>query len=217
MKLDLNRWMFWFKKSLGIAAILFMAENAVVFAQQPPAAPAKSSGGTKIEVDASYVLQAGDRILVKVYPEDEYIKGGEVEIGSDGNITLPLIGKIPVAGRNVQAAESAIAVLLEEDYIVDPQVVIEVLKYQAGSFVVLGQVAKPGTYNFPPGALKVTLLQAISSAGGFSDVANIKKIKVMRKKTGEVLHVNAEDIISGRQSDIEIRADDVIHVSESLF
>lgn len=136
---------------------------------------------------------------------------------SDLNITLPLLEKIPVSGKTVLESEKAVADLLETDYIVDPQVVIEVLKYQAGSFVLLGQVAKPGTYNFPPGALKITLLQAVSIAGGFSDVANIRKIKVMRKKTGEVFQVNAEEIISGQKQDVDITADDVINVSESRF
>ncbi len=193
---------------------ILLSQMPGVFAQQPASSSGKEA---KTTVDSSYLLQAGDRLNVKVYPEDEYIKGGEVEVSSEGSITLPLVGKIQVAGKNVQESERAIGELLEVDYIVDPQVVIEVLKYQAGTYVVLGQVTKPGTYSFPPGSLKITLLQAVSSAGGFSEVANIKKIKVMRKKTGDVLHVNAEEIISGRSSDVEIKADDVVHVSESLF
>lgn len=202
-----------FFQAVVLALSLFLPQAPGVFAQQT----SSSGKETKTEVDVSYLLQAGDRLNIKIYPDDEYIKGGEVEVSSDGNITLPLIGKIQVAGRNVLESERAIGELLEVDYIVDPQVVIEVLKYQAGNYVVLGQVTKPGTYSFPPGALKITMLQAISSAGGFSEIANIKKIKVMRKKTGDVLHVNAEEIISGRASDVEIKADDVIHVSESRF
>lgn len=198
--------------ALGLS--IFLTQIPDVFAQQSASSSGKEA---KTSVDSSYLLQAGDRLNVKIYPEDEYIKGGEVEVSSEGSITLPLVGKIQVAGKNVQESERAIGELLEVDYIVDPQVVIEVLKYQAGTYVVLGQVTKPGTYSFPPGALKITLLQAVSSAGGFSEVANIKKIKVMRKKTGDVLHVNAEEIISGKSSDVEIKADDVVHVSESLF
>lgn len=198
--------------ALGLS--IFLTQVPHVFAQQSASSSGKEA---KTSVDSSYLLQAGDRLNVKIYPEDEYIKGGEVEVSSEGSITLPLVGKIQVAGKNVQESERAIGELLEVDYIVDPQVVIEVLKYQAGTYVVLGQVTKPGTYSFPPGALKITLLQAVSSAGGFSEVANIKKIKVMRKKTGDVLHVNAEEIISGKSSDVEIKADDVVHVSESLF
>ena len=197
--------------AMAVAVIVGLASQDVSFADA-----VRSSGGA-VSVDESYQLQPGDKLNIKIYPEDEYLKGGEVEVSSDGNITLPLVGKIPVSGKTVLESEKAVSDLLETDYIVDPQVVIEVLKYQAGSFVLLGQVAKPGTYNFPPGALKITLLQAVSIAGGFSDVANIRKIKVMRKKTGEVFQVNAEEIISGQKQDVDITADDVINVSESRF
>ena len=121
--------------------------------------------GKAIELDSSYLLQPGDRINVKIYPEDEYFKGGEVEVSSEGNITLPLVGKISIGQKAVSEAEKIIDEILAADYLVNPQVVIEVLKYQVGSFVVLGQIVKPGKYYFPPGELKITLLQAIKSAG----------------------------------------------------
>lgn len=167
----------------------------------------------------SYLLQPGDRIAVKVYPEDEYIKGGEMEISSEGNITLSLVGKVSVVGMSVIQAERELARLIDADYIVNPEVVIDVLKYKKQSVVILGQVKTPGTYEFPPGKTKVTLLQAISMAGGFSDIANIKKIKVMRKAGGknEVIRANAEAIISGEEQDVDLESGDVIHVMESLF
>lgn len=167
----------------------------------------------------NYLLQIGDRVQVKIYPEDEYLKGGEMEISADGNITLPLLGKVNIAGKNVLEAQRHIAELLEKDYLVNPEVVIEVLEYRKQTFVVLGQVRKPGTYEIPPGARSLTLLEAISMAGGFSEIANIKKIKVMRKGEGrtEVIHANAEAIIRGEEPDIELKDGDIIHVAESLF
>lgn len=168
-------------------------------------------------VDASYTLQPGDKLNIKIYPDDEYLKGGEAEVSTEGTITLPLIGKIPVSGKTVAEAEKLVSDTLDEGYLVNPQVVIEMLSYQASSFVVLGQVLKPGTYDFPPGAKKLTLLKAISLAGGFSDIANIKKIRIVRKSTGETIDANAEAIISGGGSDIEIKPNDVVHVSESRF
>jgi len=171
------------------------------------------SGGS----EDTYVLRKGDRIGIKIYPDDEYIKGGEMEISSEGNITLSYIGKIEVAEKTVIDAEKTIATLLATDYLVDPEVVIEVLEYTERSFVVLGSVEKPGTYNFPEGKTRLTLLQAMSMAGGFSNVANMKKIKVVRKNTGQVIRVNGEAIIKGEDADIELQSNDVIHVSESLF
>lgn len=191
--------------------------GAVLFAflaAPPPDCGAKEETPA---LDESYLLQPGDRLQIKIYPEDEYIKGGSVEVSSEGSVTLPLVGKIEVIHKSVPEAEKAINEVLSADFLVNPQVVIEVLEYQKGSFVVLGEVVRPGTYDFPPGELKITLLRAISLAGGFSEIANIKKIKLMRKSTGETIQVNGEQIISGKEKDIVIRADDVIHVSESLF
>lgn len=198
---------------LFLTAFFLHSNASSLYAEAPNKEGAISPGG----LNKSYPLQPGDKISIKIYPEDEFIKGGETEVSSEGTVTLPLIGKVPVVQKTVQEAEHAVAALLEQDYLVDPQVVIEVLKYQSGNFVVLGQVMKPGTYTFKPGAMNVTLLEAISTAGGFSEIANIKKIKIRRKTTGEVLDVNAEEIISGRRPDLLINADDVVHVSESLF
>ena len=104
------------------------------------------------EGDKSYVLQSGDRLRVKIYPEDEYIRGGDMQISSDGNITLPLVGRISVAGKAVNEAEKLLAERIDQDYIVDPEVVIEVMQFKERNVVLLGEVRKPGTYSFPPGA-----------------------------------------------------------------
>lgn len=168
----------------------------------------------------SYTLQPGDRVNIKIYPEDEYLKGAETEVSSEGNITLPLLGKVPVAGQTVIQAEQNLTRLIDKEYIVDPEVVIDVLKYKKQSVVILGQVVKPGTYEFPPGTTRVTLLQAVSMAGGFSDIANIKKIKIMRKgkkDKSDVIRANAEDIIGGEEEDVELESGDVVNVAESRF
>jgi polysaccharide export outer membrane protein len=167
--------------------------------------------------EEEYYLQPGDSVKIDIFPADDYIKGGRMEVSSEGNVTIPLVGKIPVAGKTAVEAEREIAEILGRDYLVNPEVTIAVKRYVSRAFVVLGSVKKPGTYTFPEGATRFTLLQAISLAGGFSDVANIKKIKVMRKKTGDVIRANAENIIKGKDPDVELTVDDVIHVSESLF
>lgn len=167
--------------------------------------------------DEQYLLRPGDRVNIKIYPEDEDLRGGQMEISSEGNITLPLVGKVAVSGKTAIEAEKMLTEILGRDYLVSPEVVVEVLEYQKRSFVILGAVSSPGTYPFPEGVARLTLLRAISLSGGFSDVANIKKIKIMRKKTGEVFRANAEAIIGGNSQDLELQADDVIHVSESLF
>jgi len=166
-------------------------------------------------------LEIGDRLLVKIFPEDQYIKGGEMVVSSEGDITLPLIGKVRVEGKQIVEAEREILGLLAQDYLVNPVVVIEVTKEirkDEKALSVLGQVQKPGTYQIPELG-KLTLLQLISMAGGFTDVANVKKIKIIRKEKGKVsiIRANAEAIIAGNQPDIELAEGDLIHVGESLF
>ena len=87
------------------------------------------------------------------------------------------------------------------------------------SFVILGQVRKPGSYQFGAKDKKMTLLEAISLAGGFSDVANIKKIKILRGQGTEkkTIRANAEAIIGGSEDDVDLEAGDIVNVSESLF
>ncbi len=182
--------------------------------------PAKAESGSA--KDKEYILQKGDHLKITVYPEDDYIKGGAMEVSSEGNITLPLAGKIEVAGKSAIAAEHEIAEILARDYLVNPEVVMEVTeKYAAAQekvIVLLGQVKSPGNHPFPKTG-RFTLLQAIAVAGGFSDVANIKKIKIIRggEDKGTVLRANADDIISGKKQDIELQDGDIINVAESIF
>ena len=84
---------------------------------------------------------------------------------------------------------------------------------------ILGQVKKPGNYEYTVGGEPITLLEAVSLAGGFSEIANIKKIRVVRHVRGEnvVIKANANNIINGKEEDIELEPGDVIHVMESLF
>lgn len=166
-------------------------------------------------------LEAGDRLNVKIFPQDQYITGGETVISNQGDIALPLLGRIKVEGLTIVDAEKELVRLLAEDYLVNPVVVIEVTKEvrrDEKALSVLGQIQKPGTYQIPELG-KLTLLQLISMAGGFTDVANVKKIKIIRKEKGKVsvIRANAEAIISGSQPDIELAEGDVIHVGESLF
>lgn len=215
-----------FKSSLLIFSILWAIPSLAAGDTPAPSfqtvsgkpAPASSEKVKKKKVDK---LEIGDRVLIKIYPEDEYIKGGEMVVSSEGDIALPLIGKIKVEGLQLVEAEREIVKLLAADYLVNPIVVIEVTKditKLTKSLSILGQVQKPGTYQMPLED-KLTLLQLISMAGGFTDVANVKKIKIIRKEGGkvQVIHANAESIIGGKSVDVELAPEDVVHVGESLF
>lgn len=174
---------------------------------------------TGTDEDKKYVLQKGDRVDVKVFPDDEYVRGGEQNISEEGNVRITTAGKVQVAGMTILTAEAEINKILQ-DYFVEPEASIEVLDSEEKSIVILGEVQKPGTYPMPVGKFRFTLMEAIAMAGGFSEIANIKRITVTRKAPdGENLRIsaNAEEIIQGTEEDVNLQPDDIIHVKESFF
>jgi polysaccharide export outer membrane protein len=201
---------------MWIAALLFCLEANAQIAVE--GAPEEKPKAKKEET-----IKSGDRIRIKIYPEDEYIRGGEMVVSTEGTIGLPLIGKVQVDGMGAADAERKIVDLLVKDYLVDPIVVIEPLGKEPAvaskiSVSVLGQVKQPGNINFPPEG-EMSLLKAISMAGGFTDIANPHNVKVVRKsgKEARVIEADAEDIISGKDEDIELEPNDVINVGEAFF
>ncbi len=193
--------------------------GAEAAAPKPQTQTLPQAGDKKSESRKDYRLQAGDKLNLKIYPEDQFIKSAELQVSPDGNITLPLVGKVAVAGMTLGEAVQMLEQIIDKDYIASPEVSIDILESKQKSFVILGQIKKPGTYQFPAGNMSISLLEAISMAGGFSDIANIKKIKVLRKEgnTKQTLQANAEAIIGGAEPDIRIQEGDVVNVSESIF
>lgn len=212
---------------MGIGFLLIFLEGSAAFSQSIPEKPnspgaAEDDIFSKSKTRKDRKLEMGDKIRIKIYPEDAFVKGADTEVSSEGKVTLPLLGKIQVEGKTVAEVEREIVDLLAQDYLVNPVVVIEIaeksLEKHKLSLSILGQIQKPGTYDFQPDQ-KLTLLRVISMAGGFTDIANVKKIKVIRKAEGKtkVIHANAGSIISGKDPDIELEPGDVIHVGESFF
>ena len=180
---------------------------------------AKATKRSRSKFQEEYRLKKGDRILITIYPEDEYVRGGESLITEDGDVRIHTLGKVNVADKTIVEAERLITEALK-DYFVDPAVVIELVESEEMSLVILGEVRKPGSYSFPMGSNQFTLMEAIALAGGFSDIANIKKITIARKdETGKVhkTKVNAEKILQGKDEDVELQPSDIVSVPQSLF
>ena len=217
------------RKNILIA--FFVAIALLAWPASLEATPAAAEGGaadpssgatTKARGFEERKIEIGDKLRIKIYPEDAFVKGADTEVSSEGNVTLPLVGKVPVVGMRPVDAEREIVKILSKDYLVNPVVVIEFVESaperSRRSVAVLGQIQKPGTYEFPPDQ-KLTLLKLLSMAGGFTDIANVKKIKVIRKEGSKtrVIRANAESIISGNKPDIELEPGDVVHIGESFF
>ncbi|VFM97355.1 MAG: polysaccharide export outer membrane protein [Candidatus Kentron sp. G] len=98
-------------------------------------------------------------------------------IGNTGHIQLPLIGHIRIGGLTVEEAQQRIAGELSRDYLQDPRVNVFVEKYQGLKFTVLGAVGRPGVFDITG---RITLLQGLAMAGGFTRGAKEKQIVLIR-------------------------------------
>jgi len=178
------------------------------------ASKASPGAASVITVSPQYVLRQGDVVQVKVYQEEDLTSVSR--IGRDGTITMPLLGSVNVASNTLEAATVTIRDLLAKDYLVNPQVTLNITEFAKRRFTVLGQVQHPGTYEMPADEA-VSLLQAIASAGGYTRIGNPRKITVMRTvgRQNKVLQMDAEAMAYDRaQKPFEILPDDVIVVGE---
>jgi polysaccharide biosynthesis/export protein len=114
-----------------------------------------------VRYDASYRLDAGDRLRVVVYGQEGLTNTYAIDAG--GSITMPLIGSVPARGRTPAGLASEITAKLRNGYIREPSVAVEIEAYRP--FFILGEVAAPGQYPYVP---NMTVESAVAIAGGFS-------------------------------------------------
>jgi polysaccharide export outer membrane protein len=182
-----------------------------------PAAPRTSEGPTLSATSPQYILRQGDVVQVKVYQEEDLTSVSR--IGRDGTITMPLLGSVKVVSNSLEQATVIIRDLLGKDYLVDPQLNLNVTEFAKRRFTVLGQVQHPGTFEMPAEDA-VTLLQAIATAGGYTRIANSRKITVQRTVGTEnkLIRLDAEAMaFDKKEKPFEILPDDVVVVYERLF
>jgi polysaccharide export outer membrane protein len=133
---------------------------------RPVAASSRQDGGTQTTSSAP-VLGPGDEVEVTVYGAPDL--SGHTRVGTNGNISMPLVGYVRVAGLNSSEAEEAIETQLRQNNVVNnPQVSVYVKEYTSGGISVAGEVAKPGVYSTLGPHRLFDILQA---AGGLTDRA----------------------------------------------
>jgi len=172
---------------------------------------------SEIQNSQDYLLQAGDLVEIKVYKEDDMDR--TLRIATNGSITFPLIGNVKIAGLTVSSAEQKLERALQA-YLKTPSVSFLIQEYANKTVYVLGQVKKPSSIAITP-EKTMTLLEAITSAGGFTDVAAISKVKILRMENGEKksIEVDVSKITKegNKQYDVPLKPSDVVYVPQSLF
>jgi polysaccharide export outer membrane protein len=154
-----------------------------------------------------YRIGVSDLLEVNVFQADELSRS--VRVDARGNISLPLIGTIPVRGITSSDAEKRIAGLLRRDLLQNPQVTVFIKEFTAQRVTIEGEVAKPGVY---PIKGQVTVLQAIAMAEGLAEFADLSSVVLFRKQGGVArpYSINLEAIRSGLESDPFVVNDDRI-------
>lgn len=157
---------------------------------------------------------AGDQLTINVYGHPEM--GAEVTVNDNGQITLPLIGMLKVAGSAPGQVEQQIARRLREgDYLKKPEVSVQVKQLKSQMVSLLGEVQRPGRY---PLQGRFTVLEALATAGGTTPKADRVVLVLRRDSTDSGRREIAVrlDQLTGTQGgaglDLELKNDDVVFV-----
>lgn len=163
-------------------------------------------------VDRTKVLGPGDELEITVSGKDELT--GKFQVGDDGKIRFPWIGLVECAGKPPQDVAADIEQRLADGWLRQPEVAVFVTGRQNREVSVLGQVKEPNSYPYKDG---LTLVQAISLAGGMNPLAQARKVKLIREtaKGRQTFEVDVTAIIDSRSRDLALQPGDIVFVPES--
>lgn len=163
---------------------------------------------------ASAGLGPGDALDIRVFDEDRF--GGEFQVSDDGTIDFPMVGGIDVRGKTKDEVARLLEQRLADGYLKNPQVSVQVKQRGNREVSVLGQVNEAGSIDYRDG---LSLVQAVSLAGGLSAFAAPSRVKVTRR-TGRgdetvTFEVSLPAIVNGKSEDLVLRPGDIVFVPES--
>jgi polysaccharide export outer membrane protein len=198
------------------ARAVWLCLLATVYAPAQPPAP------------SGYVLGPDDQITIRAL-EGLDLGDNPVLIGTNGDITLPLIGRFKAAGLSVEQLESAVAGRLKA-YVKEPQITVTVTEFRSQPVSVLGAVNTPGVVQLRG---RKTLYEVLSMAGGPRETAGSTVSIIRLLDYGPIPLPGAGPDVTGRYSsaeldlqeildgknpafNIEIKPHDVISVSEGI-
>lgn len=159
-------------------------------------------------------LAASDVLEVRVYQETDI--SGVYRVSPSGEVDFPLCGKVAIGGMTASEAAEAFTRCLKNGFVRRPQVSVMVKEFNSKKVFVFGEVAKPGAYTFEEG---MTIIHAVSSAGGFSKAASKNSVNVTRALDGKEIKVpvRVEDIVTGKEKNFGLQPGDIIFVPESFL
>jgi polysaccharide biosynthesis/export protein len=185
-------------------------------AQKQPAQPAVPAVANQAQApkaatnDANYVIGAQDVLDVNIWKEQDISR--VVPVRPDGKISLPLLNDVQAAGLTPAQLAAQITESLKK-FITNPQVTVIVTTINSQRVYIIGEMSRPGAFPLLP---NMTVLEALSSAGGFTQFAREKSIYVLRTENGKQVKYpfNYKAVVGGKnpEQNIVLKAGDTIVV-----
>jgi len=192
-----------------ILGLCFCLEGA---AEEP--SPQKESPG-KSEVFASRQIRPGDTLKISIWKYSDL--NASLVVGADGRISYLYLGDMLVAGKTVEELRQIITEKLDQKYVANPRVDIQI-EGQLPMIFVVGEVLRPGSYSFQPG---LDPIKAIALAGGFTDFASRKALIIRNDASGKETQIaaNLNDLMKASQDreKYQLQPGDMVVVKRGWF
>ncbi|WP_373536699.1 SLBB domain-containing protein [Microcoleus sp.] len=190
----------------------------------PASAPASVPASVRSEV---YTLGAGDRIQMDIFNVPEYSgPNGQHQIQADGSLSLPLIGSLEVAGMTLEQASNAVKELYGK-YLKRPWITLKLLAARPLQIAIAGEINRPGAYTISSaagpggtseqiGTQMPTISRALRMAGGITQSADVRQIKIRRPQRNAPEQVISVDLWELLQNG-DLRADLTLRDGDTIF
>lgn len=186
------------------------AESQNAGEKAPPASANSASTPKSATNDPTYIIGESDVLNINVWKEPDVSR--TIPVRPDGKISLPLLNDVQAAGLTPMQLQQQITEKLRK-FLTEPQVTVIVTQINSQHVYIMGEVNRPGTFPLVP---KMTVLQLITTAGGFTQFANTGKIRIVRNENGKqkTYTFNYKELMQGRNPDqnIELKSGDSIVV-----
>lgn len=194
----------WFLVLSSVVLLAWLAGCQTTATRTAELPAPKAQAQTSATSNLGYNLGNGDRLRVTVFGEEDM--SGEFLVDGTGQVSIPLVGEVPAAGRSVRDFQRTLETrLVEGGILLNPRVSAEVINFRP--YYILGEVGLPGEYPYTD---SLTVLNAVATAQGFSYRANKKTIGIRGIDDTEEQRVRLTP-------DLKVRPGDTIRVLERVF
>ncbi len=172
------------KKIFWLVVILVASQSFWAHAEE--SLQEKNVSGETPATFASRKILPGDMLKISVWKYSDL--NANVVVGPDGYISYAFVGDMLVAGRTVNDVRQIITQKLDQEYVANPKVDIQIEALLPTIFIV-GEVVKPGSYAYQP---DLDLLKAVALAGGLTDFASFKALIIRRDANGKDIKIKVD-------------------------